>query len=212
MKIFCKCPTVYISKLNFLLLICIAKNFIWTTLKMIFSIFRFFCTLRFSNSCISAKYFPILTNHTSLDGLFIQLWWCSMLNLKNYDPYDWFCGPGSHMCMLCISRRNFIGRRKCFYWNTCSRALLSCCWAQFPIMMIYVSSLSQRYWVGLDWRSGSEHIKHTGCDVCLVSQVFFYVYFQPGAEISLTLESISGADKDRQEIPVEGSAHHHCRY
>ncbi len=41
MKIFSKCPTVNISKLNFWLLICIAKNFIWTTLKMIFSIFRF---------------------------------------------------------------------------------------------------------------------------------------------------------------------------
>ncbi len=33
MKIFC---TVNISKLNFWLLICIAKNFIWTTLKKIF--------------------------------------------------------------------------------------------------------------------------------------------------------------------------------
>ncbi len=33
MKIFCKFPTVNISKLNFWLLICIAKNFIWTTLK-----------------------------------------------------------------------------------------------------------------------------------------------------------------------------------
>ncbi len=32
-------PTVNISKLNYSLLICIAKNFIWTKLKMIFSIF-----------------------------------------------------------------------------------------------------------------------------------------------------------------------------
>ncbi len=40
MKIFSKFPTVNISKLNFLLVICIAKNFIWTTLKAIFSIFR----------------------------------------------------------------------------------------------------------------------------------------------------------------------------
>ncbi len=39
-------PTVNILKLNFWLVISIAKNFIWTTLKMIFSIFRFFCTLR----------------------------------------------------------------------------------------------------------------------------------------------------------------------
>ncbi len=47
MKIFCKFPTVNISKLNFWLVICIAKKFIWTTLKVIFSIFKFFCTLRF---------------------------------------------------------------------------------------------------------------------------------------------------------------------
>ncbi len=51
MKIFCKFPTVNISKLNFWLVICIAKNFIWTTLKAIFSIFcpylDFFGTLRF---------------------------------------------------------------------------------------------------------------------------------------------------------------------
>ncbi len=58
MKIFSTFPTVNISKLNFWLLICIAKNFIWTTLKMIFSIFRFFCTLRFQ----IYKYCPIITN------------------------------------------------------------------------------------------------------------------------------------------------------
>ncbi len=69
MKIFYKFPTVNISKLNFWLVICIAKNFIWTTLKMIFSIFRFFCTLRFQ----IYKYCPIITNHTSMQILFIQL-------------------------------------------------------------------------------------------------------------------------------------------
>ncbi len=42
MKIFCKCPTVNISKRNFWLVICIAKDFIWTTLKVIFSIFIYF--------------------------------------------------------------------------------------------------------------------------------------------------------------------------
>ncbi len=66
MKILCTFPTVNISKLIFLLVICIAKNFIWTTLKMIFSIFRFFCTLRFQ----IYKYCP---NHTSMEILFIQL-------------------------------------------------------------------------------------------------------------------------------------------
>ncbi len=69
MKIFSTFPTVNISKLNFWLLICIAKNFIWTTLKMIFSIFRFLCTLRFQ----IYKYCPIITNHTSMEILFIQL-------------------------------------------------------------------------------------------------------------------------------------------
>ncbi len=39
--------------------ICIAKDFIWTTLKVIFSILS---DSRYSNSYISAKYFPILTN------------------------------------------------------------------------------------------------------------------------------------------------------
>ncbi len=38
MNIFCKFPTANVSKLNF----CMAKNLIWTTLKVIFSIFRFF--------------------------------------------------------------------------------------------------------------------------------------------------------------------------
>uniref|UniRef100_A0A8C1N5S3 Fragile X mental retardation syndrome-related protein 1-like n=1 Tax=Cyprinus carpio TaxID=7962 RepID=A0A8C1N5S3_CYPCA len=45
-------PTINTSKLQ----ICIVKNFICTTVKVIFSIFRFFS--RFSNSCISAKYCP----------------------------------------------------------------------------------------------------------------------------------------------------------
>ncbi len=58
MKIFCKFPTVNISKLNFWLVIWHAKNV---------------CTLSFqiSNSCITAKYCPILTNHTSMGSLFI---------------------------------------------------------------------------------------------------------------------------------------------
>ncbi len=85
MKIFCKFPAENISKLNFWLVVCIAKNFIWTTLNAIFSIFWFFAPSdsRFSNSCISAKYCPILTNHTSMESLFIQ----KMLKM---DPYDWF--------------------------------------------------------------------------------------------------------------------------
>ncbi len=78
MKIFSEFLTVNIKKRNFWLLICIAKNLIWTTLKMIFSIFRFFCTFRFPNSCISVNYYPIITIHTSMEILFIQ---CILTNL-----------------------------------------------------------------------------------------------------------------------------------
>ncbi len=75
MKIFCTFPTVNISKLNFLLVICISKNFIWTILKAIFSICWVFVPSdpRFSNNCISAKYCPILSNHTPMQSLFINL-------------------------------------------------------------------------------------------------------------------------------------------
>ncbi len=38
MTIFCKFSTINISKLNFCLVICIAKNLIWTTLNAIFAI------------------------------------------------------------------------------------------------------------------------------------------------------------------------------
>uniref|UniRef100_A0A673JNG9 TBC1 domain family member 9 n=1 Tax=Sinocyclocheilus rhinocerous TaxID=307959 RepID=A0A673JNG9_9TELE len=48
---------------------------------------------RFSNSCISAKYCPILTNHTSMESLFIQMMYKSQF--QKIDHYDWFCGPGS---------------------------------------------------------------------------------------------------------------------
>ncbi len=80
MKIFCTFPTVNIYKLNFWLAICIAKNFICKALNVIFSIFRFclfFATSdsRFTNSFISAKYCPILTSHTLMESLFIQLWY-----------------------------------------------------------------------------------------------------------------------------------------
>ncbi len=59
---------IFISK-------CIAKKFIWTTFKVIFSVFRFVATSasRFSYSCISTKLCPVLTNHTSMESLCIQL-------------------------------------------------------------------------------------------------------------------------------------------
>ncbi len=65
MKIFCKSPTVNISNLNFLLEICIAKNFIWITLKAISQYFDFFCTLRILDFLIVVSRPNIaLTNHT----------------------------------------------------------------------------------------------------------------------------------------------------
>ncbi len=89
MKIFCKFLTVNISKLNFWLVICIAKNFIWTTLKMIFSIFRFFCTLRFQ----IYKYCPIITNHTSMENYLFSFQMMHKSQFQITDPYDWFCAP-----------------------------------------------------------------------------------------------------------------------
>ncbi len=76
------------------MVICIAKNFILTTLKVIFSIF-FFLHLLYSiylNSCISAKYCPILT--------YIRVWkdylFSFQMMFKSY-PYVWFWDPGSHI-------------------------------------------------------------------------------------------------------------------
>ncbi len=83
MKIFSTFPTIIISKRHYWLVICIAKNLIWTTLKMIFSIFRFFCTLRFQ----IYKYCP---NHTSMESYLF-----SFQLFENWT-YDWFCAPGSH--------------------------------------------------------------------------------------------------------------------
>ncbi len=40
---------------------------------MIFKNLDFFADSRFSNSCISAKYYLIITNHASMEILFIQL-------------------------------------------------------------------------------------------------------------------------------------------
>ncbi len=134
---------------NFSLVKCIAKNFIWPTLKAIFLnilwksmkvtwhtakygdpysefvLCHLKCThtqqwnthtvntqlgeqslascyfdvfapsdSRFSNSCISAKYCPILTNHTSMKILFRQLSGDVYVLINHYD---WFCGPGSHL-------------------------------------------------------------------------------------------------------------------
>ncbi len=90
MKIFCKCPTLNISKVNFWLVICIAKIFIWTTLKMIFSIFRFFFApsdSRFSHSCISAKYCPLITNIHQWKAYLIRFQVIYKSQFLKMDPY-----------------------------------------------------------------------------------------------------------------------------
>ncbi len=66
-----------ILKIKFWLLICIAKNLIWTTLKIIFSIFWFFCILRFQ----IYKYLylsQILSYHNKP-----TVQWCKNLNFEN---------------------------------------------------------------------------------------------------------------------------------
>ncbi len=171
MKIFCEFPTANISKLNFWLVICIAKDFIWTTLKVIFSIFRFLFFLHpqipdFLNSCISTKYCPILTNHTSMESLFIQLF-------HKFDPFDCFLVQG-HICVCCALAEGISSAGGSVFTGTPAAerlsASLSCCWAQFPIVecciafavMIYSFSLSQWLWVRLDWWSGSATLRtHT---------------------------------------------------
>ncbi len=73
-------PTVNISKLNYWLVICMALNLIWTTLKMIFSILIFFAC---SDSRILPKYCPIITNHTSIGKLIYSAFrGCINLNLE----------------------------------------------------------------------------------------------------------------------------------
>ncbi len=106
MKIFSKFPTVNISKLNVWLLICIAKNFIWTTLKVIFSIFRFFCTLRFQ----IFKYCPIITNHTSMESYLFSFQMMYKSQFRKIDTYDWFCAPGSHINFIVrlLSLKSFL--------------------------------------------------------------------------------------------------------
>ncbi len=100
MKIFCKFLTVHISKLNFWLVICIANNFIWTTLKMIFSIFSFFCTLRFQ----IFKYLylgQILSYHNKpyINGklIYSAFRWCIHLNFEKLTLKTGFVVQG-HIC------------------------------------------------------------------------------------------------------------------
>ncbi len=79
MKIFSKFTSVNISKLHFWLVICIAKNFIWTSLKAIFSIFRFFYIFQIGQILS----YP---NKLYIDGklIYSAFRWCINLNWKNW--------------------------------------------------------------------------------------------------------------------------------
>ncbi len=93
--------TVNILKLNFWLVICIAKNFIWTTLKAILSIFRFFLHPQIPDFQIVVSYCSQIlsyTNHTSMESFFIQL---SYLNFENMTLMTGFVVQG-HICILCL--------------------------------------------------------------------------------------------------------------
>ncbi len=84
MKIFSKFPTVNISKLNFWLVICIAKNLIWITLKVIFSIFWFFLHPQI----------PDLPNIVQTihqwKAIYSALRWCIHLNLEKLTSMTGF--------------------------------------------------------------------------------------------------------------------------
>ncbi len=95
---FCKYIKTY-----FLLIICIAKNFkgdlcIAKNFKWDFNL-DFFAPSdsRFSNSCISAKYGPILTKHT-MESLFIQLSGVTYTYISIFQKLTLMtCGPVSQI-------------------------------------------------------------------------------------------------------------------
>ncbi len=78
MRIFCKFPTIIISKHHFWLVLCIAKNFIWTTLylsqilsnpnkpcingKLIYPAFRSFINLNFKKLTLMTGLWSRVTN------------------------------------------------------------------------------------------------------------------------------------------------------
>ncbi len=81
-------PTINISKLNFRLVICIANDFIWTTLFLHRQIPDFQIVVFRSNMMYSI--------HQQKAYLFsFQVMYKSQF--PKIDPYEWFCGPGSHM-------------------------------------------------------------------------------------------------------------------
>ncbi len=50
-----------------------------------------------SPRCISAKYCPIITNHTSMESYLFSFQMMHKSQFQKMYTYDWFCAPGSHI-------------------------------------------------------------------------------------------------------------------
>ncbi len=83
---------------------CMAKNFIWTTLKAIFSIFTFFLHPQIPDFQIVVSQPNIVLYIPYINGKIIYSAFrlCINLNIEKMYPDDWFCGPGSHMALVHI--------------------------------------------------------------------------------------------------------------
>ncbi len=80
-----------ISKHNFWLVICIAKNLIWTTLKATF------CNLRFRifKSLYRGQIFSYPNRSINQMKALSSFQIMYKSQFQKNDLYDWFCGPGS---------------------------------------------------------------------------------------------------------------------
>ncbi len=78
-------------KTYFWLVVCIAKNLIWTTLKVIFSVFRFFLHLQIPDfQIVVSRTNIVLSNKPYINGKFIY-------SDNVYISIKKNCGPGSHL-------------------------------------------------------------------------------------------------------------------
>ncbi len=114
MKIFCKFPTINMLKLIFWLVIYMAKNLIWTTLKAIFSVFfnLFFCTLRFQIfKLLSLSQILAYPNKPYINGkiMYSAFRWCRHIKIEKWTLMTGFVVQGHiyefhalwfQMCML----------------------------------------------------------------------------------------------------------------
>ncbi len=83
MNIFCKFPTVNISKLNFWLVICIAKNIIWT--ERYLSEIQLFENLESEGTTISKDWVICIAKKliwTTLNANFSIFWYCCTLRFQ----------------------------------------------------------------------------------------------------------------------------------